>query len=168
MKTKEQLAKELETTQGWKSILGGWFKGYRAGKKCREYTSADWKGVADLHILRRETHEDFYYAVGAFSTSAPLTEEQLAVLKERIDEFPINQIRYESVGTGGFYLHVTDEGEYFMEGYALHAQAEDMEDVYVVVFSDDKKKALRCPYIVYKHQEGGLYINFVDEKYLIS
>ncbi len=166
MKKKEQLVYELETPEGWKSIMGGWFKGLRAKKRCESYKNADKKGVADFIMLRKVTHDDYYYAVGVFSTSNELTDQMIEDLKETINQFPVNQIRYEAYGTNGFYEIVSDQGEYYSEDYAIHQLTEDMQDVYIVVYSDSNKEGLDCPYVVYKHQEGAMHVRPVNRKYL--
>jgi len=168
MKTKEQLARELENEKTWKSIRPAsfWNLFFSTKKNFNRYANADWKGVADVVVLRTDEYEDCHYATIAFSTKGALSEDAINTLKERVNEFPVNAVRYESTGNGGFYPMVSDEGEYYSEDYELHRQAEDMDGVYVAPFMVVKKENLNCPYIIYAHYEGQLYIYYVNAKFL--
>ncbi len=167
MRSKELLANDLESINGWKAMgLSGLLKSFLAKKYFKRYKDADWKGVADVVVLRRDKHDDLHYAVIAFSTKGSLSEETIAILKERVNEFPVNNVRYESTGNGGFYPMVSDSGEHYQEDYIIERQAEDMDGVYVTSFSVSNPEKLNCPYIIYAHSGDMLYKYHVDARYL--
>ncbi len=167
MKTKAQLAGELETLQGWKSIRPfNLLTIFFTKKNWKRYVNGDWKGIADSLVLRIEEHENFHYAVIVFSTKGSIPKDTFDTLKERVNEFPLNSIRYESHGDCGFYPMVSDEGEYYMDDYELHRVAEDYEGVYVTAFAVADKSKLDCPWIIYTHFEKMLYIYHVGARFL--
>ena len=92
----EALAASFGQPSGFAAVMKGMFRNGKAKKAHAVWTSAQRKGVYETVELRFATHEEYGYAVMAFSDRGPIdlrTRETLAAQAER---FPLGTIRYES------------------------------------------------------------------------
>ena len=165
MKTKEELAKQLETVEGWLPFYSGWFKQRKAKKLFADYVGGDKKGVADNVILRKVDYGKCHYNVLAFTTEGELDQQAIALLKAAVEQLEVNQIRYEACATGGFHSIVFDDGKYY-EDYFTHHAIPELPHVYLHVEAEFESEELDCPYLVYTHVGGALLSYTVNRKYL--
>jgi hypothetical protein len=92
----EALAASFGQPSGFAAVMKGMFRNGKAKKAHAIWTSAQRKGVYETIELRFSTHEEYGYAVMAFSDNGMMdlrTRETLATQAER---FPLGTLRYES------------------------------------------------------------------------
>ena len=113
------LMQQLDNPEFYKKVFPGVFKKGKRKAALEAWTAATKKGVADTVLLRQETHDSFLYNVFAFSTNEEIPPETRAELKEAVDEFDTNQIRYESVGVPGYFAVYDKNGDFFQNDYEI-------------------------------------------------
>lgn len=182
MKTKEELKQQLTTLEGWmpfaeqtfwfstvKKWLPFYVKSYKKKKAAEnlEFMTKENKyGIATHIPLLKAVHENEHYLVGAFTTQGELSSETIEKLKSRVQDAPVNTIRYESHGNGGFYSVVYEDGRPIHTDHQITEIARDMPNVYIHVFASEKESELNCPYVVWTHNGGVICEYLIDAAYL--
>jgi len=164
--TKEKLAENLQSLVGFKSLFNGLFGGGKAKKSFEIFSSAPEKGVLDLVMLRTDSHDDFHYAVFAFSKKGTIDPNTLQMLKDAASEIPLGTIRYESIGYSKLQLWRGGENSFANEHKTITTLAGDQSDIFVFPVAEGKLDNLQCPYVIYAHKEGQDYIYPVPVKKL--
>lgn len=182
MKTAEELKRQLSTLEGWmpfseqkfwystiKTWLPFYVKSYKkkiAKENLDLFTKERQCGVARHIPLREVVYDNFHYVIAAFTTKGELNEETIHELKSRVAEVPIDVIRYESHGIGGFYSVIHEDGRPIYDNYQITEVVTDMPDVYIHVFATADVSELDCPYVAWAHSEGVIFKYLLDANYL--
>lgn len=118
-------------------------------------------------LLRQATNHSFFYNVFAFSVNGEISPEVQAALKNAVDQFDTDQIRYEAVGVPGYFAVYDKNGAFFQDDYQIMPLCRDFEGVYIVIVSETKKDELDCPYAAYTfNPDGSLWFWCIARKYL--
>ena len=84
-----------------------------------------------------------------------------------VNQFSINQIRYESKSVSGFFNVYDKDGAFFQDDYEIMPLCRQLDGIYLVIVSETKLDELNCPYVAYAfNPDGSLYFWCVAQKYL--
>lgn len=161
------LLQQLNTPEFYKKVYPGILSKRKRKDAQDTWMSAARKGVADTVLLRQAVNGSFTYNVNAFSVNGEIAPEVLTELKGMVDEFSVNQIRYEAVGVPGFFAVYDKDGNFFQNDYEIMPLCRRFEGIYIVIISETEKDELDCPYTAYTfNQDKSLWFWCVARKYL--
>lgn len=146
------LANKLKDKDFFKKACPGRFLFTPYWKKAyQKYTTAGETGVCNAVTLRDLTYDERVYRVLAYSTNGDLSADNVAELKDVVNRFDINTLRYEANGTNGFFPLLNSEGEMCRDDYAMTGLCKQMNGIFLMVIaeSEDEKDALNCSHVVY-------------------
>lgn len=166
MEARKKLAESLNTLDGFKALFSGLFGGGKAKKSFEIYSSAPEKGVFDLLTLRNDEHNDYHYAVFAFSKKGTIDVETRQTLTERARELPLGTIRYESISYGKLELWRSEGESFANQNKTITTLAPEWPDIFVFPVAEGKAEKLDCPYIIYAHKDDGDYVYPIATKKL--
>jgi hypothetical protein len=155
---RKQFEQSLSTLNGFKAIFGGLFGGGKAKSSFEIYRSAQKKGVYDITVLRREKHDDYHYAIMAFSTNGNIDNDTLQIITERANEVSLGTIRYEALSYTKLESYRGGSESFAAENTEIVSIADDIEDVFVFPAAESSESALDCPFLIYANKDGKDYI----------
>jgi len=151
------LAGQLAEPSGFASILKGMFKGGKVKKAHEIYAGAQDKGVYDNVELRFAKHEEYGYAIMAFSTKGPLDLNTRETLAAQADRFPLGTIRYESLPYTTLQPWGWHPRSYDPSDHSIQAIGDPFPGVIVYVVLTGTKGSQR-PLVVHANKDGKDYI----------
>lgn len=161
------LMQQLDSPEFYKKVYPGIFSKGKRRDAQETWMSATKKGVADTVLLRQAVNGSFTYHVYAFSVNGEIAPEVQTELKRLVDEFEVNQIRYEAVGVPGFFAVYDKDGNFFQNDYKIMPLCRDFDGIYIVIISETEKDELDCPYAAYTfNPDGSLWFWCIARKYL--
>lgn len=164
---RQNLLRQLDGPEFYKKVFPGIFSKRKRKDAQETWLSATKKGVADTVLLRQTTNNSFLYNVFAFSVNGEIAPEVQTELKSLVDQFDINQIRYEAVGVPGFFAVYDKEKNFFQNDYQIMPLCRNYDGIYIVIVSETEKDELDCPCVVYTfNPDGSLWFWCVARKYL--
>lgn len=167
MLNKQELEKQLASPEYYKKVFPGMLKKGKRRDALETWENAIRKGVSDAQLLREEMNGSFTYKVFAFSVNGGITPEELTVLKEKVAEFDVNQIRYEAVGLPGYFAVYDKDQKFFQDDYQIMPLCQELDGTYIVIVAETEDDELDCPYIAYTfNPDGSLWFWCVARKYL--
>lgn len=167
MLDKQALQQQLATPEFYKKVFPGMLRKGKRKDAQETWDNAVRKGVADAVLLTEAVNGSFLYKVYAFSVNGSIQEDVIEELKEQVNDFDVNQIRYEAVGVPGYFAVYDKDGKFFQEDYEIMALCRQTEGIYIVIVSETEADELDCPYIVYTfNPDGSLWFWTMARKYL--
>ena len=146
------LEAKLNTVEGWKSLHGGGLFGGKGKKSLANWQAAGEKGVAKLYTLRRDEHDEYYYAIFAFSTKGNLSDAEISKLTDATKDIPLGNIRYDSKGNSYFQtmdqFRTPEDGDARFNEISI-ALSDPDNGLFVIVRADSKRSHLNAPFVVW-------------------
>lgn len=167
MTDKQSLEQQLETQDFYKKVFPGIFKSGKRKDALETWENAKQRGVSDSVLLREASNGSFMYKVYAFSVKGDIEKEMIETLKSKVNEFDVNQIRYEAVSVPGYFAVYDKDGKFFQDDYQIMRLYQEDLGIYIVIVSETEKDELDCPYVLYTfNPDGSLWFWCIARKYI--
>ena len=164
----ENLKAKLSTIEGWKAVTVRGLFNKSAKKNLAQWSELAQTGVYPLHAIRRDKHDDFHYAIFAFSILGDISEKVLQGLAHTVSDINLGNIRYDALGLPGLtplrsHQRTLDMDDGTTDQISIALTNED-QGLFVFVASDNKESRLSCPLIAFGLRDRTAYIYPLDEK----